>query len=295
MSGAVARPLARRLATLQGPIRRLAANRLGLIAGTILLIVVVVGLLAPIIAPYNPNAPDTVDRFAPPLSEGHLLGTDEFGRDVLSRIMHGARVSLVIAALAATLALILGGSVGLTIGYVGGWADLGVMRAIDAFAAIPTLMIALGILGLFGPRVETVVLALGIGYAPAFARVSRAAAVDIRARSYVEAARVLGATTVRIVREDVVPMVTPVLIVQFTSCLAWAILDEAALGFLGLSVQAPTASWGSMLTSGRTYFYHSPTVALFAGLAVAIVVFGVNLLGDALRDLFDPRAWRSGD
>lgn len=281
-----------RIASWSRLVRRLSANRLGFVGGLIVLAAIAVAILAPWIAPFDPNEQNTANRFAPPFSPGSLLGTDEFGRDVLSRVMYSARVSLLIAGLAVTVAGLLGGTIGLAVGYLGGWVDVLVMRVVDALSAIPGLMIGLGVLGLLGPRIEAVVVALGIAYSAPFARISRFAAVTVRSQPYIEASRVLGSSTPRILREDVLPNVLPLLMVQVTAMLASAILDEAAFGFLGLSVQPPTASWGSMLTTGRTYFFHSPTVPLVAGFAVMLVVFGFNLLGDALRDVLDPRSWR---
>ena len=276
-------------------IRRLAANRLGFIGALTIVLAVLMAILAPVVAPYDPTAMNTGDRFAPPGTPKFVLGTDEFGRDVLSRVIFGARVSLLVAAVAVAIATATGGSVGLIAGYVGGWLDTLTMRVVDVLFAIPALMLALGVVGILGPSTQTVMFALGVAYSPLFARIFRSTTISLRSQGFIEAARALGASNLRILWEDIVPNILPVLMVQMTASLAWGILDEAALGFLGLGVQPPTPSWGAMLTTGRYYFYQTPTLALFAGVAVLLVVFGFNLFGDGLRDLLDPRAWQRGD
>ena len=276
-------------------LRRLRTNRLAFIGFLIIVATVLIALFAPLIAPYDPTTMDTANRFAPPGSPGHILGTDEFGRDVLSRIIYGSRVSLLVATVAVGLATTIGGGTGLLVGFIGGRLDTYMMRVVDVLFAIPALMLALGVVGLLGPSARSVTIALGIAYSPLFARIIRSAAVGTRSQGYIEAARAMGASQRRILWEDVVPNILPVFMVQATATLAWGILDEASLGFLGLGVQPPTPSWGALLTTGREYFYQSPTVAIFAGIAVFIVVFGFNLFGDGLRDLMDPRAWRRGE
>lgn len=273
-------------------IRRLSTNRLAFIGFLCIIAAIIIAIFAPVFAPYDPNEMNTPNRFAPPGSPGHILGTDEFGRDVLSRIIYGSRVSLLVAATAVGLATVFGGGTGLITGFVGGWIDTFFMRIIDVLFAIPALMLALGVVGLLGPSAKSVTLALGVAYSPLFARILRSAVVGVRSQGYIEAAQAMGASRWRILREDVIPNILPVFMVQATATLAWGILDEASLGFLGLGVQPPTASWGALLTTGRQYFYQTPTLPIFTGLAVLIVVFGFNLFGDGLRDLMDPRAWQ---
>lgn len=274
--------------------RRLRANRLAFIGLVSIVFAILIALLAPFIAPYDPTKMDTAHRFSPPGTPGHVLGSDEFGRDVLSRIIYGSRVSLRVAALAVLIATAMGGSVGLLSGYIGGTLDMVVMRIVDVFFAIPALMVALGVVGLMGPSETSVTIALSVAYSPLFARIIRGAVVGLRDQGFIEAARAMGASRVRILIEDVVPNILPVVMVQVSASVAWGILDEAALGFLGLGVQPPTPSWGAILTTGRQYFYQAPTIPIFAGLAVLVVVFGFNLFGDGLRDLMDPRAWQRG-
>lgn len=276
-------------------VRRLATNKLAFIGFIGIIVAVLLAIFAPVLAPYDPTAMDTANRFAPPFTPGHPLGTDEFGRDLLSRIIYGSRVSLLVATVAVSLATLGGGITGLLAGFVGGWLDTFLTRIVDVLFAIPALMVALGVVGLLGPSATSVTIALGVAYSPLFARVIRSTVVGVRSQGYIEAARAMGASQVRILWEDIIPNILPVVMVQITASLAWGILDEASLGFLGLGVQPPTPSWGALLTTGRQYFYQSPTLPIFAGLAVLIIVFGFNLFGDGLRDLLDPRAWQQGD
>jgi peptide/nickel transport system permease protein len=276
-------------------IRRLRTNKLAFIGFLSILGAILIAIFSPLIAPYDPTEMNTPNRFAPPGSPEYILGTDEFGRDVLSRILVGSRVSLLVAAVSVGLATLAGGSVGLIAGFVGGKLDNFLMRIVDVIFAIPALMVALGVVGLLGPSAKSVMIALAVAYSPLFARVVRGTVVGIRSQGYIEAAQAMGASSWRILRQDVAPNVLPVFMVQATASLAWGILDEASLGFLGLGVQPPTPSWGALLTTGRQYFYQSPTLPIFAGLAVLIVVFGFNLFGDGLRDLLDPRAWQRGE
>jgi peptide/nickel transport system permease protein len=276
-------------------VRRLRSNPLATVGAIGILVTVLIAVGAPLIAPYDPTAMQTASRFAPPGTPGHLLGSDEFGRDVLSRIIWGSRVSLLVAGVAVLIALLLGGLLGVIAGFVAGLFDTVSMRLVDVIFAIPALMIALGIVGLIGPSATSVMVALGVAYSPLFARVARSAVIGVRSQNFIEAARAMGASSGRIVREDVFPNVLPLLMVQVTASLAWGVLDEAALGFLGLGVQPPTASWGALLTTGRQFLYQAPTLPLFAGFAVLLVVFAFNLFGDGLRDLLDPRAWSRGE
>ena len=273
-------------------VRRLQRNPVAFTSAICVLLVILVALLAPWIAPYDPNEMNTGMRFATPGTPGYLLGSDEFGRDVLSRIIYGARISLLVATTAVLLAVAVGGTLGVLSGFVGGWTDILVMRIMDVMFAIPALMVALGVVGLLGPSSSSVIVALGVAYTPLFARICRSAVVTTRGQAYIEASRAMGASPWRLVRDDIFPNILPVVMVQVTASLAWGILDEASLGFLGLGVQPPTASWGAMLTTGRQYMYQTPTLPIFAGAAVLVVVFAFNLFGDGLRDLLDPRSSR---
>ena len=272
-------------------IQRLRTNKLAFVGALAVVGVILMAILAPLIAPHDPLDAETSDRFLPPGNPKYLLGTDFLGRDVFSRIIYGSRVSLVIAGLSVGMAILLGVTAGVIAGFLGGWVDTILMRISDLIFAIPTLMTALGVVGLLGRSMTAVVIALAVSYSPLFARVCRSAVVSIRELGFVEASRAIGATRARILRKDIIPNILPLIMVQATTSLSWAILAEASLGFLGMSVEPPTPSWGTMLTTGREYFYSGPTVPLFAGLMVLIAVYAFNLFGDGLRDLLDPRAW----
>src|SRR5262245_5050175 len=199
------------LARSRRVLRRLRTNRLAFLGLLGIIALVLVAIFAPVLAPSPPDPMETRDRFLPPGSPGHILGTDEFGRDVLSRIIYGSRVSLLVSIIAVGVATVLGGGIGVLCGYTGGLVDLLVMRVVDVMFAIPALMIALGVVGLFGPSAESVTLALGIAYSPLFARVSRAAVVNIRSQGYIEAGQVMGGSHLRILRQDILPNVLPLI------------------------------------------------------------------------------------
>jgi peptide/nickel transport system permease protein len=269
-------------------VRTLASNRRALLGMVLLGSVIVMALISLIWTPYPATQVNVlVTNLSPRWS--HLAGTDELGRDVFSRIMVGARASLTIAAMAVAAAGLSGTVIGFATGYLGGAIDLVVSRVNDIVLAIPALLTALGIVAFLGPSGTSVAIALAVAYMPTFARVIRSNVVAARDQPYVEAARGLGVSTLEVLAKDIVPNVMPIIIVQVTTSLAWAIMDEAALGFLGLGVQPPAASWGSLLTEGRMYMYQVPWLPISAGVAVIIAILGINLLGDGLRDLLDPR------
>jgi len=275
-------------------LRRLATNRLAAAGGVAVLLIVLMAIFAPLISPHDPVDIHIPDRFAPPLSGDYVLGTDEVGRDVLSRIIYGARVSLFVATSAVAGAALIGGGIGVLSGYFGGWVDSILMRIVDVLFAIPTFMIAISVIGIFGRAMPAIIFGLTVAYSPLFARVSYSGAVAVREQLYVEASQAQGASPWRILRQDVLPNIFPLIVVQTTTYVARGILAEASLGFLGLGVQPPTPTWGAMLTLSREYFYHSLTLPVWPGLAILVSVFAFNLFGDGLRDLFDPRAWQAG-
>src|SRR5436190_5532675 len=230
----------------------------------------------------------SAQRLAAPSRE-FPFGTDALGRDLLSRVLFGARLSMQVATVSVAAAALVGGALGLAAGYVGGLLDLLVGRLMDVFFAFPAILLALGIVAALGPAPTNVVIAIAVVYTPIFARVVRAPVLGIKAREFVEAARAIGATPVRIVLRHIVPNLLSTLIVQVSLALSWAVLTEGALSFLGLSAQPPAPSWGVMLNEGRQYLEFATHLAIFPGLAIMIAVLGFNLLGDGLRDALDPQ------
>lgn len=263
-------------------------NRLALIGLVIILIVILAAVFAPAIAPYDPYARDIRNRIAPP-SRAHLMGTDELGRDILSRIIYGARVSLLVGGISVGLATLIGAPLGLIAGFGSRQVDSVIMRLMDALLAFPEIVLAIAILAILGPSAANAMIAIGIVYIPVFARTIRAPALVESNREYVEAARASGATNRRILFRHIAPNTMSILIIRITTSLSYAILAEAALSFLGLSASPPTPTWGRMLKDGQSFMQQAPWVAIFPGIAIALVVLGFNLLGDGLRDALDPR------
>jgi peptide/nickel transport system permease protein len=273
-----------RRARLLGALRR---TPVAVIGGVIVAAVIAVALAAPMLAPHPPAA-QIAKPLLPP-GPGFLAGTDEFGRDELSRLMHGARVSLYVGGLAVLLALALGGTSGIVAGFHGGRVDDATMRVMDIILSMPPLILAIAITAVLGPSLTNVMPAIGLVYAPTFARVARGPTLAVVQRPYIEAARAMGAPGPRIVVRHVLPNVAAPILVQATVSLSTAILTEAALSFLGLGTQPPTPSWGLMLSAARQYMLIDPWVAVLPGSAIALTVLGFNLLGDGLRDILDPQ------
>lgn len=253
----------------------------------IIALVVLAALLAPVISPYSPTA-QVSRRLLEPGAQ-YLLGTDEFGRDIFSRVIHGSRISLYVGAVSVSLALAFGGALGLIAGYVGGRVDTLLMRLVDMLFAIPSLVLAIVIAGLLGPSLTNAMIAIGIVYAPIYARLVRGEMLAVRNYAYIEAARAVGVRPVGLIVRHFLPNIAAPLIVQTSLLLSTAILAEAALSFLGLGAQPPDPSWGAMLGSGRRFMELTPWVAIAPGIAIVITVLGFNLLGDGLRDALDPR------
>jgi peptide/nickel transport system permease protein len=262
------------------------------LTGLLLIVVfLLTAALAPLIAPHDPTAFSLGQQLAAP-SLTYPLGTDELGRDILSRLLWGARITLLITLGAVTLALVIGTVLGILAGYQGAWSDTLIMRVMDILLAMPGFLLAIAIIAALGVGTLNVIIAVGIYSIPGFARVARGSTLSIKQQDYVLAARALGAPDGRIMWHHVLPNVTPPLLVQTTLRLATAILTASGLSFLGLGPQPPTPEWGAMLSTGRNYITSSPQLATIPGLAILLVTFGFNLLGDGLRDALDPRLKR---
>ena len=269
---------------------RIRRNGLAMAGLTIVALLLIVAAFAPWIAPHDPFVQDLGNRLQPPGSPGHLLGTDDFGRDILSRIIHGARITLYIIALVAVTAPVLGLLIGTVAGYFGGWIDAVLMRVTDIFLAFPRLILALALVAVLGPGIENAVLAIALTAWPPYARVARAETLTIRGSDYISAVKLQGAGAPRIILGHVVPMCLPSVIIRVTLDMAGVILIAAGLGFLGLGVQPPQPEWGLMISSGRKFLFEQWWVATMPGLAIFMVSLGFNLLGDGLRDVLDPKS-----
>lgn len=268
---------------------RLMRNRLAVAGLVIVLALVLVAAFAPWLAPADPIAQDLHARLLPPLTPGHPLGTDDFGRDILSRLIMGSRITLMIIALVTVTAPVFGLLVGTVAGYFGGWVDEVLMRITDIFLAFPKLILALALVAVLGRGMENAILAIALTSWPPYARVARAETLTVRASDYIAAVRLQGAGPARIIWGHVMPMCLPSVIVRVTLDMAGVILTAAGLGFLGLGIQPPAPEWGAMISAGRKYLFEQWWVATMPGLAIFIVSLGFNLLGDGLRDVLDPR------
>jgi peptide/nickel transport system permease protein len=251
------------------------------------LVIVSMAVLAPAVAPYPPDEQNFDLIEARPGTQA-LFGTDRFGRDVLSRVIYGARVSLYVALTSIGLAMLIGGALGLVAGYAGGAWDNGINRVMDVFFSIPGLLLAVGVAAMRGPGVNSAVVAITIVYTPLFERVMRGPVLAEREKEYIEAVRALGASQLVVALKHLLPNVMSPFVVQGTVAFSQAILIEASLSYLGLSAQPPTPSWGNMLNEGRTYLETAPWISVFPGVAIMVAVLAFNLIGDGLRDILDP-------
>ena len=266
---------------------RLVRHRRGLIGGAAVVLMLLTGVLAPLIAPHGYSNQSLLQRLQPP-SAAHWLGTDGFGRDVLSRVIWGTRVSLQIGFLATALALLVGTALGSAAGYFGGAADTAIMRAADAFMAMPALFLILVVVALFGASLLNTALVISLVTWAQVARVVRAECLSLRGREFIDAAHALGAGHARILGRHLLLNAMPVIIVQATLLLGQTILIESALSYLGLGAQPPLPSWGNMVVEGRQFLASAWWIAAFPGLAIFLTVLGFNLFGDGLRDALDP-------
>ena len=270
-------------------IRRLRRNSLSFGAVIVILGITFVALFAPLIAPYDPNATDA-NQVMLSVSRHHLMGTDIFGRDVLSRVIHGARVDLLVALVATLIALAISSFLGSLSGYAGGWLDHLLMRIIDTVMSFPSFILAMGITAALGNNLINVVIAIAITHIPIYTRLIRGEMLQIREMEYAEAARTVGNPRSRIIFYHLLPNCFPPVIVQATLAMGWAILTVAGLSFIGLGIQPPASEWGYMTAEGATYIVSGEWwIFLFPGLAIMITVLSFNMVGDALRDILDPR------
>jgi peptide/nickel transport system permease protein len=263
-------------------------SRITVGAVAFIVLILVLAVVGEAIAPYGANEINVMNQLQPP-SLTHWFGTDDLGRDVFSRVIISARPSVMVSVVSVTLALVAGVSIGLVSGFFGGWVDVTGMRFMDVIFSFPVMLLALAIVAMLGPGIVPAMLAIAVVYMPIFARITRASVLTVREETYIKAARSIGASNARILRLHVLPNILAAIIVQTSLSLAFAILTEAALSFLGLGVQPPTPSWGRMLFDGRGFLPDAWWMAIFPGAAIFVTVLALNLVGDAMRDALDPR------
>lgn len=263
-------------------------NRLSVFGLIVLALVVIAAIGGEALAPYNPEQVDVPNRLLPPSTE-HFFGTDELGRDVFSRVLVAARVSLQVGFIAVGISLTLGVLIGLVAGFYSGATDAVLMRFTDSLFAFPAILLAIALLGALGPGIFSAMVAIGIVFTPIFARIARASTLTVKGEVFVRAARSIGASNLRIIRRHILPNILAPIIVQTSLSLAFAILAEAALSFLGVGVQPPDPAWGRMLAEGRDFIRQAPWMGIFPGLAIFLTVMAFNFVGDGLRDALDPR------
>ncbi|KIL40779.1 glutathione ABC transporter permease [Gordoniibacillus kamchatkensis] len=264
-------------------------NKTAVVCGLILLLIFVCAALAPVIATKDPTAMDNASRLAPTGSAHYALGTDQFGRDIWSRVVYGAKVSLTVGIASVAISTVCGAVLGLLAGYFGRWVDTVIMRVMDVLFAFPEILLALAIVAALGPGTSKTILAIGIVNIPVFTRTVRGAVLSVKNLEYVESARAIGATTGRIMFKEILPNIQAPLLVQASIAISGAILTESALSFLGLGVQPPNPSWGGMISESRRYMELAPGMIVWPCLAMTLTILAFNLFGDALRDLLDPR------
>lgn len=263
-------------------------NRGALIGGTIVLFFVCIAILAPLIAPFDPNKTNFLLIRKPP-SSLYWFGTDDLGRDIFTRMMYGARASLMAGTIGVVIAVAIGVPIGLMAGWYGSWFDIVISRITDAMLALPFLILAIAFAAVLGPSLTNAMIAIGLSAVPIFVRLARGQAITVRAEDYIEGARAIGITDRQILVRHLAPNTLPPILVQATLFMAQAIILEASLSFLGLGQQPPAASWGSMLNTAKNFMEQAPWMSIFPGIAICLVVIGFNLVGDGLRDAFDPK------
>ena len=268
---------------------RFLRNPLALLGAVLILVIVFAAVFAPWVAPHGPLEMDLLEPYLPPGSPSHLLGTDNFGRDILSRIIYGSRISLLIGIVVVSIASVVGTALGLIAGFYGGWVDNLIMRLVEIFYAFPFLILVIAVIALFGPSIFNVMWVLGLVSWPLYARIVRGQVLTLREIEYVEAARAAGTGPWRIMFRHILPnSLTPILVMA-TFGIPEAILASAALGFLGLGVQPPTPEWGVMVSEGKDFIRRAPFLITWPGVAIMLVVLSFNFVGDGLRDVLDPK------
>lgn len=268
--------------------KRLKRNKAAMVGLVILIILVFTAIFADVIAPYGYDDQALENRLQTPSSQ-HIFGTDSFGRDIFSRVVYGSRVSLQVGFIAVGIGAVAGGTLGAIAGFYGDKLDNAIMRAMDILLAIPSILLAISIVASLGTELKYVMIAVGIGAIPGYARIVRASILTVRDQEFVEAARAVGTSDFRIIVKHIVPNAIAPIIVQVTLGVAGAILSAAGLSFIGLGIQPPSPEWGAMLSEGRQFLRYHPHVSTFPGLAIMVTIFALNLLGDGLRDALDPR------
>jgi len=269
--------------------RSLIANKAALVSLVFILLLIIIAIIGPYITPYNPVVTDLPNALQPP-SSAHWFGTDQLGMDIFSRVIAGTRVSLVVGTIAVVIALSTGIVVGAISGYVGGWLDTLIMRIMDIMLSIPSILLAITLMAALGKGIDKAVIAIGLVSIPEYARIVRGNILSIKENDYVAAAKLVGGKQLRIIFRHVLPNALSVIIVRATLGISSAILDTAALGFLGMGVQPPQPEWGDMLGRARTFIFQAPYTLIFPGVAITLTVLAFNLLGDGLRDALDPKA-----
>jgi len=268
---------------------QLKKNKAALAGLIIITLFMLMGIFAPFIAPMNPLKQVIEMRKTPPFTDGHILGTDDLGRDLLSRIIYGARISMIIGVVSVSIAIFFGGLIGIISGYFGGWLDKLIMRFIDIMLAFPYILLTIVIVAILGPSLTNAMVAIGISSVPRYARIARAAVLSEKENDYVAAERALGASNPELMFRSILPNCLAPISVQATLGIGEAILSSAGLSFLGLGAQPPTPEWGLMIASSKEFITNAWWIVTFPGIATLLAVIGFNLLGDGLRDILDPR------
>lgn len=270
-------------------IKKLLKNKLAFIGFIIIILIVISAILAPALSPYDPNKMDLSNTLLPSGSAGHILGTDNYGRDILSRIIYGSRISLIVGVFSVAIGGSIGSILGLIAGYYGGKIDAVIMRVMDALFAFPFVLLAIILMTVLGQGLGNLIIAISITNIPGFARIVRGEAMVIKKSEFIEATKSIGASDLRIIFKHVFPNSAASMTVYSTMSIAGAILSEASLSYLGLGIQPPTATWGNILKGGQEYITSNPEMAVYSGIAILITVLGFNLFGDGLRDVLDPK------